>query len=108
MFTDIHGWLSPVKNLEDYAGYDGEAIKGIRLFLNGDSVDIQTHQMNNGAIDKITISALGHKIRYRVRTVGSKDYLSWMENKIDTGGSSDTFAGIEGNGIDRVQIVVKS
>ena len=108
VFTDKHGWLSPVKNLEDYAGYDGEAIKGIRLFLNGDSVDIQTHQMNNGEIDKITISALGHKIRYRVRTVGSKDYLSWMENKIDTGGSSDTFAGIEGNGIDRVQIVVKS
>ncbi len=107
VYTDKHGWLSTVKNLEDYAGLDGEAIKGIRLFVNGDSIETVTHQMENGAIDKVTISSLGRRIRYRVRPIGESDYLSWMENKIDLGGSKDTFAGIEGKEIDRLQIVIK-
>ena len=63
--------------------------------------------IENGAIDKLTISSLGRRIRYRVRPIGASDYLSWMENKIDMGGSSDTFAGIEGKEIDRIQIVIK-
>ena len=63
--------------------------------------------MTNDNIDKLTIFAGKHTIRYRVRTIGSNDYFSWMENKKDTGGSSDTFAGEAGKAIDRVQIVVK-
>ena len=107
VFTDTSGWLPTVRNLEDYAGVDGQPIKGIRVYLNGDTLSVQTHQLANGNIDKLTIFAGKNTIRYRVRTIGSTDYLSWMENKKDTGGSSDTFAGEAGKAIDRVQIVVK-
>ena len=98
-----------VRNLEDYAGIDGQPIKGIRVYLNGDTLAVQTHHLNNGNIDKLTIFAGKNTIRYRVRTIdSSKDYLSWMENKKDTSGGSDAFAGTPGKAIDRVQIVVKS
>ena len=107
VFTDTSGWLPVVRNLEDYAGVDGQPIKGIRVYLNGDTLAVQTHQMSNGNIDKLTIFACKNTIRYRVRTIGSKDYFSWMENKKDTGGSADTFAGEAGKAIDRVQIVAK-
>ena len=107
VYTDGSGWLPVVKNLEDYAGVDGQPIKGIRVYVNGVQLDITTHQMSNGAIDKLTISASDYTIKYRVRTMGSADYFSWMENKKDTGGSSDTFAGEAGKPIDRVQITVK-
>ena len=106
VYTDTSGWLPTVRNLEDYAGVDGQAIKGIRVCLNGDTLAVQTHQLNNGNIDKVTIFARKHTVRYRVRTIGSKDYLSWMENKKDTGGSTDTFAGEDGKAIDRLQIVL--
>ena len=107
VYTDKSGWLTIVKNLEDYAGVDGQPIKGLRVFANGVQLDITTHYMTNGAIDKLTISSQNHTIKYRVRIFGSKDYLDWMENKKDTGGSSDTFAGEAGKAIDRVQITVK-
>ncbi len=106
VYTDASGWLPTVKNLEDYAGVDGQTIKGIRVFANGLHLDIITHHMTNGAIDKLTITSSDHTIKYRVRTIGSKDYFSWMENEKDTGGSSDTFAGEAGKPIDRVQITV--
>ena len=79
----------------------------IRVYVNGVQLDIATHQMSNGSIDKLTISASDHNIKYRVRTIGSADYFSWMENTTDTGGSSDTFAGEAGKPIDRVQITMK-
>ncbi len=107
VFTDASGWLPVVRNLEDYAGIDGQSIKGIRVYLNSDTLAVQTHQMSNGNIDKLTIFAGKNTIRYRVRVIGASDYYSWMENKKDTGGSSDTFAGKAGKAIDRVQIVVK-
>ena len=85
----------------------GEPIKAIRVYLDGDTLAVQTHHMSNGNIDKLTLFAGKHTIRYRVRTIGAKDYFSWMENKKDTGGSSDTFAGESTKPIDRVQIIVK-
>ena len=106
VFTDKSGWLPIVKNLEDYAGVDGQPIKGLRVFAYDVQLDITTHQMSNGNIDKLTITSQDHTIKYRVRTIGSKNYLSWMENKKDTGGSSDTFAGEPGKSIDRVQITI--
>ena len=107
VYTDKSGWLPVVRNLSSYAGEDGEPIKAIRVYLDGDTLAVQTHHMANGNIDKLTIFAGKHIIRYRVRTIGSKDYFSWMENKKDTGGSSDTYAGENGKAIDRVQIVIK-
>ena len=107
VYTDKSGWLPVVRNLSSYAGEDGEPIKAIRVYFDGDTLAVQTHHMANGNIDKFTLFAGKHIIRYRVRTIGSKDYFSWMENKKDTGGSSDTFAGESNKPIDRVQIVVK-
>ena len=107
VYTDKSGWLPVVRNLSSYAGEDGEPIKAICVYLDGDTLAVQTHHMANGNIDKLTIFAGKHIIRYRVRTIGSKDYFSWMENKKDTGGSSDTYAGESGKAIDRVQIVIK-
>ena len=107
VFTDTSGWLPTVRNLEDYAGIDGQPIKGIRVYLNGDTLAVQTHQLANGNIDKLTIFAGKNTIRYRVRVIGASDYFSWMENKKDTGGGSDTFAGEAGKSIDRIQITVK-
>ncbi len=107
VYTDKSGWLPTVINLEDYAGVDGQPIKGIRVYVNGVQLDVITHQTADGSIDKLTISASDYTIKYRVRTIGSEEYFSWMENKKDTGASSDTFAGEAGKAIDRVQITVK-
>ena len=72
VYTDKSGWLPVVRNLSSYAGEDGEPIKAIRVYLNGDTLAVQTHHMTNGNIDKLTIFAGKHIIRYRVRTIGSK------------------------------------
>ena len=106
VYTDKSGWLPVVKNLEDYAGVDGEPIKGIRVYSNGVELNVTTHQMSNGNIDKITITSDKHTIRYRVKVIGQSDYFAWMDNKKDTGGSSDSFAGADSRAIDRIQITV--
>lgn len=105
VFTHKSGWLPIVTNLEDYAGIDNEAIKGIRVMLNGDTICVETHQLSTGDIDKVTMYAGKHKVKYRVKPIGG-DYLDWMENKHDTGGSTDTYAGIAGKPIDRIQITI--
>ena len=107
VYTKKSGWLPTVKNLEDFAGEDGQPIQGVRAFVDGDTLAVQTHQLSDGNIDKLTVFAGNHTIRYRVRTVGSTNYLDFMENNKDTGGSSDTFAGESGKPIDRVQMIVK-
>ena len=107
VYTDKSGWLPTVKNTDDYAGIDGQAIKGIRVRVDGDTVAVETHQLTNGSIDRLTIYAGKHTVRYRVRTIGSSNYLDWMENKRDTGGSSDTYAGMPGKPIDRFQAYIK-
>ena len=107
VYTDNSGWLPVVKNLEDYAGEDGESIKGLRVFADGCEVECRVHHMKNGEIDKVTLLGSGKTIRYRVRTKGRKAYLDFMENGKDTGGSADNYAGESGKAIDRIQISVK-
>ena len=107
VYTEQSGWLPKVKNLDDYAGEDGEAVKGIMVYLEGDTLAVQTHQLSSGSIDKLTIFAGKHTVKYRVRVLGQSEYLDYMENKKDTGGSSDTYAGESGKAIDRVQMFVK-
>ena len=107
VYTDNSGWLPTVKNLDDYAGEDGEAIMGLRVFADGCEIESRVHHMKNGEIDRVTLIGSGKAVRYRVRTKGSKAYLDYMENSKDTGGSSDTFAGESGKAIDRIQIVIK-
>lgn len=107
VYTSESGWLPIVKNTDDYAGIDGQAIKGIRVRVDGDTVAVETHQLSDSSIDRVTIYAGKHTVKYRVRTIGSSNYLDWMENKRDTGGSTDTFAGISGKPIDRIQAYIK-
>lgn len=107
VYTDKSGWLPTVKNTDDFAGIDGQAIKGIRVQVYGDTAAVETHQMSDGSIDKLTVYAGKHTVCYRVRVIGQSNYLDWMENKKDTGGSADTFAGISGKAIDRVQMYIK-
>ncbi len=104
VYTDKSGWLPAVKNREDYAGVDGEKIKGLRIYVKDADFVLSTHQLKGGEIDKVTLSSGSHKFRYRVRVLGSKSYLSYMENTKDTGGSTDTYAGIVGKPIDRIEI----
>ena len=107
VYTDKSGWLPTVKNTEDYAGKDGEAIKGVRVQIDGDTAAVEIHQLSDGSVDKLTVYAGKHTVRYRVRPIGSYEYLDWMENRKDTGGSSDAYAGVAGKAIDRVQMVIK-
>lgn len=107
VYTAESGWLPVVKNLEDYAGIDGQAIRGIRVFANDKKINVITHQLSDGRIDKLTLYGDNCTVKYRVRTLGSSNYLDWLENKTDTGGSDDTFAGISGKPIDRVQMCIK-
>ena len=66
-------WLPEVKNLEDYAGLENNPIQGIYM--------------------KPT---KGH-LRYRVKLIGSQNYLPWVIDKND-------YAGILGKNIDCVQV----
>ena len=66
-------WLPEVKNLEDYAGLENKPIQGIYM--------------------KPT---KGH-LRYRVKLIGSQNYLPWVIDKND-------YAGILGKNIDCVQV----
>lgn len=66
-------WLPKVKNLEDYAGLENCYIQGIRM------------KPSNG------------HLKYRVKLVGSKNYLPWVTDEND-------YAGIYGKNIDCVQI----
>lgn len=67
------GWLPNVKNLEDYAGLENRPIDGI-----------------------YASTSKGH-IRYRVKLIGSKNYLPWVTDRED-------YAGILGKQIDCVQM----
>ena len=57
VYTEKSGWLPVVLNLSSYAGEDGEPIKAIRVYLDGDTLAVQTHHMANGNIDKLTLFA---------------------------------------------------
>ena len=102
--------LKEVKNYLRVHFDDDDALirQLIRVYSNGVELNITTHQMINGNIDKLTITAAKHTVCYRVRTIGSKYYFDWMENSKDTGGSADNYAGEQGKEIDRIQITVKS
>ena len=68
-------WLPEVKNLTDYAGVKERAIDGIRVRVSN-----------------------GH-VRYRVKCVGDRNYLSWVRDL-------DDYAGIYGRAIDCVQMEI--
>ena len=75
--TQKHGWLSEVRNLEDYAGWEDSPITDIAI-----------------GVDK-------GSIRYRVHIKGG-NWLSWVDSRTATG--TESYAGIYGKQIDGIQV----
>lgn len=126
-FTAEGGWLGIMEGLHDTSGsgddFAGEYGVGIRYIgINGvgkyrvcdldtgwwgwvdhfDKRDEENGMAGNGS----TICAIeipNNKIKYQVHTING-EWLDWMIGNKDTGGSSDTYAGEMGVGIDAIRI----
>ena len=112
VFTAEDGWLPEVKNLTDYAGKFGHAIRGLMIRLSSGDVDYKVSTLRSNSyypvvrnhsdyagdlknnIDKVQI--LNNKLKYRVRLLSGR-WLPWVI------GTSD-FAGLEGYSIDAIEI----
>ena len=112
VFTAEDGWLPEVKNLTDYAGVFGHAIRGLMIRLSAGDVNYKVSTLRSNSyypvvrnhsdyagdlknnIDKVQI--LNNKLKYRVRLLNGR-WLPWVI------GDSD-FAGLEGYSIDAIEI----
>lgn len=125
-----NSWMTEVINSNNYAGTEKSAIRGLvikankgnlkyRVHVNGGGwlgwiTDYNINNWNTGCagvrtrdIDAIQIDYNGgqdYKIRYRVSTIDSNNYLNWISgfNTVDSMG----YAGIFGKPIDKVQIEI--
>lgn len=52
--TQKHGWLPEVKNLEDYAGYEGSPITGLAIRVDKGSIRYKTHIKGGGWLPYVT------------------------------------------------------
>ena len=52
--TQKHGWLPEVKNLEDYAGWEGSPITAVAVRVDKGSVWYQAHIKGSGWLPKVT------------------------------------------------------
>lgn len=52
--TNVHGWLPEVKNLDDYAGWEGAPIVGIAIRVDKGSVWYQAHVKGGDWLPKVT------------------------------------------------------
>lgn len=129
--TKKHGWLSAVKNTEDYAGYENSPIVGLAMKVSKGSVKYRVHVKggswlpfvtgydtkdgdngyagNNKEIDCIQIvytapSGKSYQVKYRVAPCGG-NYYDWQRGKETTGGQ-DGYAGAKGRSIGKVQITL--
>lgn len=127
--TQKHGWLSEVKNLEDYAGWENSPITGVAIKVDKGSVKYRVHIKggqwlpyvtgydinnsmngwagNNLAIDLIEVyyNTPGNirpykKIYYRV------DNLPWQTDN-DKNSKMDGYAGIIGKNITKLEMYIK-
>ncbi|MGI5896278.1 MAG: glycoside hydrolase family 25 protein [Oscillospiraceae bacterium] len=132
--TKAHGWLSQVKNLDDYAGWKDSPITDIAVKASAGSVKYRVHvkggdwlpyvtgyDVNEGKngyagngkpIDAVEIYYYtpegvkpAKKAKYRVAPVG-KDYYSWQVDNEKTNGQ-DGYAGVFGREIAKLQIIVE-
>ena len=112
VFTAEDGWLPEVKNLTDYAGVFGHAIRGLMIRLSSGNVDYKVSTLRSNGyyptvrnyedyagdlknnVDKVQI--FNNKLKYRVRLLNGR-WLPWVI------GTSD-FAGLEGYSIDAIEI----
>lgn len=127
VYTDQ--WLPAVKNLEDYAGWAGKAIKAVAVKVEGKHVRYRVHTIKgkwypyvdgynlndivNGfagdlknAIDAVEIIVDGAVAVYRVQASDRSGYFSWQHNN-QTGNGQDGYAGLFGHPITKFQMYVK-
>lgn len=116
-----------VKNNEDYAGVKGKAITDVAIKVSKGSVKYRVHVLNGNWLPYVTgydwkepkngyagngkpIDAIGivldgkNEMRYRVSTING-DYLPWEYD--ENTDQKQTYAGIYGKEIDRIQMNVK-
>lgn len=132
--TPTHGWLLPVVNLNDYAGYPGEPITGIAIRVSKGKVKYRAHVMdgrwlpyvedyniesyldgyagNGMPIDAVEITYCTpdeitpkKHAKYRAAPAGGA-YYSWQLDS-QTTGSQEGFAGSFGSLMERLQIIVE-
>lgn len=123
-------WLPEVKNLEDYAGLENGAIRGLAAKVSKGKLRYRVHikgggwlswigayntkDWNKGCaglktrdIDAIQLDLIdidGYEVKYRVSITGSKNYLDWVTGYNNT--DSSGYAGIFGKTIDKIQIEI--
>lgn len=129
--TKAVGWLPQIKNLQDYAGIQGQAVTGFMVKVSQGSVKYRAHikggswlpyvtgynvkdAVNGFAgdfreIDAIQIiytapSGKKHKAKYRVSPLRG-NYYDYQINNEKTGGQ-DGYAGAFGRSVDRIQITL--
>lgn len=127
--TQKHGWLSEVKNLNDYAGWQNSPITGVAIRVDKGSVWYQVHVKGGGWLGKVTgynindyingwagnnkpIDAIRvyyntpsnirpyKKIYYRV------DNLPWQTDN-DKNSHMDGYAGIIGKNITKLEMIIE-
>lgn len=132
--TKAHGWLSEVKNLEDYAGWKDSPVTDISVKVSAGSVQYRVHvkggnwlpyvtgydinESKNGyagngkPIDAVEVYYYtpngikpARKAKYRVAPVG-KGYYSWQYDNEKTNGQ-DGYAGMFGKEIGKLQIAIE-
>lgn len=117
-------WLPSVKNTTDYAGLENKSIYGVYVkptkghlkyrvkLVNGgwlpwvqDMEDFAGATNLNRQIDCIQMTFVGvsgYSVEYRVSTVNSNNYLSWVKNYNNI--NDEGYAGIKGAAIDKLQV----
>lgn len=132
--TQKHGWLPPIRNAEDYAGYEESPITDIAVRANVGTVKYRVHILGGGWLAPVTgcdtnnanngYAGIGEPIdaveiyyftpdsirpfksaKYRVAKTGG-DYYSWQ---IDSNKNSemDGYAGAFGNSIGKLQLCIE-
>ncbi|MDR1266705.1 MAG: N-acetylmuramoyl-L-alanine amidase [Propionibacteriaceae bacterium] len=125
--TQKHGWLPPVTDLADYAGWENSPITDVAMSVSEGTVEYQVHELGGGWLPKVTgfnlndpingyagagrpidaIRAYLHSpgrnkvIEYRTAAPGG-DYYPWQRDDETTNGQ-DGYAGALGRPIGRVQ-----
>ena len=125
--TQKHGWLSEVKNLQDYAGWQESPVIGFMVRVDHGEVKYRCHvkgvgwlpyvtgysvaDFENGyagdgrVVDAIEIMLPGKKrAKYRTAPVNG-NYYDWQHDNEKSGGQ-DGYAGMFGQAIGRVQVVI--
>jgi hypothetical protein len=90
---DQSGWEASVHG---YYDYEPGAWDGILHFVGGDA---GSSSGGSGSGGGVPAELPMPRFRVAIKKGGKKRWLPWMRGIVDEGGSSDTYAGVEGCGI---------